>query len=289
MLKAIGAACASAVTFITGLTAVEIIKLAVFVGVIIFVGHVLIQRFNVMRKDRKAEYHTAKQEEDDCHYSPVDEVLGKSFATNPYDFESMDPLAKKVAKDFDQRGAFGEFNPQKAKGKGKKRHQPRRNPNPRPRRKEVDDVDIEESDEAQEAIREKVRNLFNGFYAKDEDEAFNAFADDRDDDYRPEPPKPKRQKRESTFTESAGSWLGDLSKAIEREISMFIPEEDRRPHDLFQGGFGSGGVFSTGYPAEDMSKLDNVARKLGLQVEPLSVDDRVTKQERRRPEASILF
>lgn len=88
MWAAIKAAAQTGLEIISKVPMSGIIKAAVFVGIVGFTFWVMVRRTKKMHEDATEKRYT----------SPVDEILGKSYATDTDAYDDMDPAAKKLCK-----------------------------------------------------------------------------------------------------------------------------------------------------------------------------------------------
>lgn len=137
MVKFIKAAIKAVVKLVDATPMGAIIKAGVFVGVAAFTAFIMIKRVLEMRK----------KSNDEKHYSPVDEILGKSYATDASIFDELDAETKKLCKKLNKGG------------KKKKKHVRKEETVKRERPVEVvslfDDVDDEDYDPEHATLAEQ--------------------------------------------------------------------------------------------------------------------------------------
>lgn len=94
MFKFIKAAAKAVLKLVDATPISAIIKAGIFVGVAAFTAYIMIKRVLEMRK----------KSTDEKQYSPVDEILGKSYVTDSSVFDELDAETKKLCKKLNKGG-----------------------------------------------------------------------------------------------------------------------------------------------------------------------------------------
>lgn len=214
-----------------------IIKAGIFVGVAGFTLWVMIRRTKKMHEDAQEKRYT----------SPVDEILGKSYATDPDVYDDMDPIAKKICKKLN-RGW-------KSKKKRKK----------------------EAAKRAQREVRYKTVSVFD-------DDDFDLNADEEAEEEAPA--KKSTSKKEYHFYEDANDMLMAESARRKRKKNPAKVKKAKENYRRNKAKKSSMETLAKEWKESGVAdsktakkRLDEIARELGLPVD--DIDDRISEETRK--------